>query len=86
MTMSERDGDVLLDRHRFDVTTGRNETERFVIRGGQVRRTDFSVRFFTFTELRDWLLEAGFSAVEVTGHEGEPLTLEVRRMVVVATH
>src|SRR5918995_62188 len=59
VTMSERDGDLLVDRHHFDLTTGRNETDRFALRSGSVRKTEFSVRFFTFTELRDWLLEAG---------------------------
>jgi SAM-dependent methyltransferase len=85
VTMSERDGDLLVDRHRFDLLAGRTVTERFTVRDGRVRTSEFSVRFFTFTELRDWLLEAGFSAVDVSGHEGESLTMEVRRMVVVAT-
>lgn len=85
VTMSERDGDLLVDRHRFDLLAGRTVTERFAVRDGRVRKSEFSVRFFTFTELRDWLLEAGFSAVDVSGHEGESLTLEVRRMLVVAT-
>jgi SAM-dependent methyltransferase len=85
VTMSERDGNLQVDRHSLDLVAGRAETDRFVIRGGRVRVVHFSVRFFTFTELRDWLLDAGFSFVEVTGYEGEPLDLDVRRMVVVAT-
>jgi hypothetical protein len=58
---------------------------RFIIRGGSLRAVHFSVRCFTFTELRDWLLAAGFSSVDVSWPEGEPLDLEVRRMLVVAT-
>ena len=85
VTMSERDGDLLVDRHAFDLPTGRNETERFLVRDGRMRGTRFSVRMLTFTELRDWLLDAGFSGVDVSGHDGEPLTLDVRRMLVVAT-
>jgi SAM-dependent methyltransferase len=85
VSMSERDGDLLVERHEFDLLTGRAETDRFLVREGRVRPVHFSVRFFTFTELRDWLLEAGFSAVDVSGHEGEPLDLQVRRMMVVAT-
>jgi SAM-dependent methyltransferase len=85
VTMSERDGDLLVDRHRFDLLSGRTETDRFLVRDGRARLVRFSVRCVTFTELRDWLLAAGFSAVDVSGHEGEPLTLEVRRMLVVAT-
>jgi len=81
----ERDGDLVVDRHRFDIETGREETERWMVRGGQVRTTKYSVRFYTFTELRWLLLDAGFAAVEAIGHDGKPLTLESRRMVVVAT-
>ncbi len=81
----ERDGDLVVDRFRFDVETGREETERWIVRDGQVRKTVYSVRFYTFTELRDLLLDAGFSSVEAVGHDGQPLTLETRRMVVIAT-
>lgn len=82
----ERDGDFVLDLRELDVATGRIETERIVIRDGETRRAHFSVRLFTFVELRDWLLQAGFR--EVVGYDfetGEPLTLESRRMIVVAT-
>jgi SAM-dependent methyltransferase len=85
VTMSERDGDLQVDRHGLDLLRGRAETDRFIVRDGGVRVVHFSVRFFTFTELRDWLLDAGFSSVAVSGQEGEPLDLQVRRMVVVAT-
>ena len=81
----ERDGDLLVDRHAFDVGTGRATTERWVVRGGVVRKTEYSVRFYTFTELRTLLLDAGFALVEGLGHDGEPLTLESRRMIVIAT-
>ena len=81
----ERDGDLVVDRHRFDVESGREETERWMIRGGQMRKTVYSVRFYTYTELRDLLLDAGFSSVEGVGHDREPLTLESRRMIVIAT-
>jgi SAM-dependent methyltransferase len=83
--VSERDDDLVVDRHRFDVETGRAHTERWIVRGGKVRKTEYSVRFYTFTELRSLLLEAGFSSVEGVGHDGNPLTLESRRMIVIAT-
>ena len=51
VTMSEHDGDLQVDRHRFDLLTGRAETDRFIVRGGRVRVVRFSVRAFTFTEL-----------------------------------
>ena len=84
-TVTERDGDLAVDLHRFDPLTGRNHTERFHVRDGRVRRVEFSARLFAFIELRDWLLDAGFSAVAVSDHDGESLTPESRRMVVIAT-
>jgi SAM-dependent methyltransferase len=80
----ERDGDLMVDRAAFDVTTGRDEVERAVVRGAQVRRMHYSIRVFTFTELRDWLLQAGFDEVTAYDHEGEALAFETRRMIVVA--
>jgi len=81
----ERDGDLVVDSHSFDVETGREETERWLIRDGQLRKTGYSVRFYTYTELRDLLLGVGFSSVEGVGHDRNPLTLESRRMIVIAT-
>ena len=81
----ERDGDLAVDRHSFDVETGREESERWIVRDGRVRKTSYSVRFYTYTELRGLLLDVGFAAVAAVGHDGEPLTLESRRMLVVAT-
>jgi SAM-dependent methyltransferase len=80
----ERDGDFMLDRSEFDADSGRIKTERIAIRGGRVRRFHFFVRTFTFTELRDWLLQTGFGSVEAYGWEGEPFSLESRRMITVA--
>jgi ubiquinone/menaquinone biosynthesis C-methylase UbiE len=81
----ERDGDLAVDRPRFDPTTGRARTERTVIRHGQVRTFVFSVRMFIAVELRAWLLEAGFSDVAFFDERGEPLTSGARRMVTIAT-
>lgn len=75
----------MVDRHRFDVLTGRGESERFVVRAGKVRRTQFSVRAYTYTEIRDLLLDVGFASVEVFDHEGNELSFESRRMIVMAT-
>lgn len=84
-TVMERDGNLLVDRHHFDPLTGRNVAERTIVRDGSVRRTQYEVRMFTYPELRDWLLEAGFATVDGYGEDGEPLTPQHRRMIVVAT-
>ena len=65
----ERDGDLLIDRRRFEPLTGRMVVERTVVRDGRVRRVPYFVRMFTFTELRDWLLDAGFTSVRGYGED-----------------
>ena len=59
-------------------------TERVLVRGGRTSRFSFSVRMFVAVELRDWLLAAGFSAVEFYDGAGEPLTASGRRMITIA--
>ncbi len=80
----EREGQFLIDRTWYDVHTGRVETERTVVRDGQVRRMRFGVRLYTFPELRDWLTQAGFRTAEGFDERGEPYSLESRRMIVTA--
>jgi len=80
----ERDGDYMIDHHRFEVTTGRMVVERVLIREGRVRRVRWFVRCFPYTELRDWLLQAGFTEVRGCQPDGEPLTLDSPRMVWIA--
>jgi hypothetical protein len=85
VVVKEVGDDMAVDRHRFDPLTGRAVTSRTIVRDGQVRRTHFTVRMFTFPELRGWLLDAGFTDVAAYGEDAEPLTPEHRRMRVVAT-
>lgn len=78
-------GDMLIDRMEYDPLTSRSNTWRTVVRGGRARTTFYFVRMFSFTELRDWLLEAGFGAVEGFAGDGGELTALARRMILVAT-
>ncbi|KPM54288.1 SAM-dependent methyltransferase [Frankia sp. CcI49] len=80
----ERDGDMLIDRNRLEPLTGRVVTERIVVREGRIRRLSFFVRLFTFTELRDWLLAAGFTDVDGYGNDGAPLSSACSRLLAVA--
>ena len=80
----ERDGNFSIDRATFDPITGRSTTERVIVRDGRTRRFGFSVRMFIASELRDWMLQAGFDAVESCDHAGARLTGHSRRMVTIA--
>lgn len=85
VTAVEREGNFMIDRSRYDVPTGRIYTERTVLRDGHMRQMRFFVRTFTFPELRDWLLQAGFASVEGFDQLGGPFSLESRRMLVLAS-
>lgn len=82
--VSERDGNLAIDRSRFDPATGRATTERVLIRDGHTRRCTFSVRMFVGAELRDWLLTTGFAAVDLLDPNGDLLTAQSRRMISIA--
>ncbi len=79
----ERGKDRMIDRHRLDLQTGRSHDQRTVVRDGKSRTFEFSVRMFSAAELHDWLRAAGFRETRAYGEDGEPLTLEHRRMAVV---
>jgi SAM-dependent methyltransferase len=80
----ERNGDLVVDQHRLDPLTSHSIVTRTVIRGGTMRQTRFFTRLFTFPELRDWLLSAGFRTAAGYGEDGNPLTAQHRRLITVA--
>jgi len=82
--VSEKGEDRMIDTHRFEVRTSRSHDTRTIIRGGRERSFAFEVRMFTAAELRDWLMAAGFTGAEPYGEDGEPLTLDHRRMTLIA--
>ena len=83
-SVAERDGNLAIDQREFEPLTGRMINERTIIRDGHIRRMPYFVRMFTFTELRDWLLNAGFSGAEGFGENGEALGVDSHRMITVA--
>jgi SAM-dependent methyltransferase len=81
---ARENGDMLVDRYHLNAITGRFEADRTVIRNGQVRRLRFVKRLFAYPEIRDWLIAAGCEEVTGYGEDGEPLTADHQRMIVVA--
>ncbi len=81
----ERDDVLMIDRVELDPPASRALTQRIVVRGQRVRRTTFSVRLFTFTELRDWLTDAGFQNISAFDARGNPFSWTSDRLLVVAT-
>lgn len=81
----EKEGSLMINRFSFDVLTGRLRNDRIIIRGGQRVERPFSIRLYSFTELRDLLARAGLEVEQVYGEwDARPLELESPSMVLVA--
>jgi SAM-dependent methyltransferase len=80
----ERDGNYLVDQRRYDVFTGRVYTERLILFEGRPSNMRFFVREFSYHELAGWLRQVGFQRVSGLDWEGQPLSLQSPRMIVVA--
>lgn len=80
----QRGDDFLIDRHRLDLLTSSVASERTIVRDGHTRRVPYFSRLFTYTELRDWLLAAGFTSVTGYGGDRGQLTIDSRQMIVIA--
>jgi SAM-dependent methyltransferase len=77
--------DLMVDTSEFDCVEGRIETDRLVVRDGQLRRSHHSVRLPTIPEFRAWLTDAGFAAVEFLARDGQAPAIDRPRLVVLAT-
>lgn len=88
-TTKERHDDdgqhFLIDHSRYDPLDGRLHVRRVVLRAGRPpRELDWTLRLFAWTELRDWLREAGFVDVRAFGADGEVFRVDSGRLIAVA--
>lgn len=84
VTMTERNGDYLIDRHEYDPRSGRITTDRLVVRDGQTREFTYSVRTYTYPEICSRLEDAGFAVVDDYGSlTGDPYTRRAGRCCLV---
>jgi SAM-dependent methyltransferase len=79
-----RDLDVMLDDYTWDPQSSLMTTRRTYLRDGAVRELSYDLRMYMPVELRDLLLAAGFSRVDLLNRDGEPLTGEDWRLIAVA--
>jgi SAM-dependent methyltransferase len=80
-----RDGNSMIDEPRFNFTTSHTEVTRTVHRDGKTRTTAFWVRQLMPVELYQWLLDAGFSKVELLDEKGLALNWDSKRFIAIAT-
>lgn len=78
-------GDMLIDRQHFDAESGRLIDRRTTLRGDRRRDVTFSVRLYTYTEIRSLLLTAGFGIEWAGGgFDGAPLSPDRPRTLILA--
>jgi SAM-dependent methyltransferase len=83
--VTEKDGNLMIDRNRLDTATGRLYNRRIIIRDGIRRDKPFFVRMYNANEITVLLIKAGFEGIRLFGTwDSEPLSVASRRMIVAA--
>jgi SAM-dependent methyltransferase len=83
--LDKGNGDMMIDRSHFDIESGRLVDRRTYMRGGKQREVAFSVRLYSFTEIKLLLRTAGFEVeTGYGGFDGSSMSLNKPRTIVVA--
>jgi len=85
VSVTDAGGDLMIDRQRFDLESGRLVDTRTTVRGGKTRTVTFSVRVYAYTEIRMMLRAAGFEVERgYGGFDGAGMSAARPRTLVVA--
>jgi SAM-dependent methyltransferase len=76
--------DLLIERHTYAPETGIQHNEQKLLVDGRVIERSAAVRRYGFPELRTMCLEGGFRVVSGFDENGDPLTPESERCVLLA--
>jgi len=83
--VTEKEGNLMIDRVSFDVLTGRQHNNRIVIRDGVRKDKPFSIRLYNVNELLVLLKNAGLELAKLYGGwDDQPFTSESFRIIVLA--
>ncbi len=83
--VTEKEGNLMIDRHSFDSLTGRLYNKRIVIRDGIRKDKPNFVRLYNPNELSALFPQAGLELFRIYGgFDGQEFSSESRRMVVIA--
>lgn len=83
--VTEKEGNLMIDRVSFDVLTGRQHNNRIVIRDNVRKDKPFSIRLYNVNELSALLQNVGLEVVKLYGGwDDQPFTSESFRMIVLA--
>jgi SAM-dependent methyltransferase len=82
--VTEKEGNLMIDRGTFDSLTGYWENRRIVIRNGVRRDKPFKIRLYNPNEIREWLERAGLTLEGIYGSwDGQPISPEKPRMIII---
>jgi SAM-dependent methyltransferase len=83
--VSEKDNSLMINRFSFDVLNGRLHNDRIIIRDGVRKDRPFSIRLYSFTEMRDLLAQVGLVLEKAYSEwDASPLQMSSPSMVVIA--
>lgn len=84
-SVTEKNGNLMIDRHTYDMLNGRLYNRRIVLRDGVRKDKPFFIRLYNATEIRDLLHQAGMELEQIYGGwDAQPLSTESRRMIIIA--
>jgi SAM-dependent methyltransferase len=83
--VSEKDGDLMIDRIAFDSLSGIMQNQRIIIRNGVRKDKPFKIRIYNPNEFADLLGKAGLEVYGMYGgFDAQPVSTDSRRLVVLA--
>lgn len=83
--VTEKEGNLMIDRNSFDSLNGFIHNQRIIIRDGVRRDKPFKIRLYNPTEFAALLRQAGLELVAMYGgFDAQPVSAESRRLVVLA--
>jgi len=83
-SVTEREGDLMVDRVSYHPPEPFSHSTRYMVRGGDVRKIEFSLEQIPAPQLIERLQQTGFSDVQLVGRSGEPFTPQSARMIALA--
>jgi SAM-dependent methyltransferase len=83
--VTEKEGNLMIERHNFDPLSGRLYNRRILIRDGVRKDKPFFTRLYNPTEISKLLKQVGLEVRQMLGDwDSRPVSLETRRMTIIA--
>lgn len=77
----EREGNFMIDHFDYNPVQGTLHVRRQFIKDGELSETPYNIRLLTFTEIKEWMLHAGFKNIEGYNNKGQPFSVDSERMI-----